>query len=39
MRNSAYSYPFAVKLNKGVGCCNTLNILSNKGGVLNKTED
>ena len=32
-------YLFAVKLNKCVGSCNTLNGLSNKLGVPNKTED
>ena len=31
-------YPFTVKLNKCVGSCNTLNGLSNKGSVPNKTE-
>ena len=31
-------YPFTVKLNKYVGSCNTLNGLSNKGSVPNKTE-
>ena len=32
-------YPFAVKLDKYVGSCNTLNDLSNKACVPNKTED
>ena len=32
-------YPFAVKLNRCVGNCNTLNDLSNKVYVPNKTED
>ena len=32
-------YPFTVKLNKCVGSCNTLNNLSNKVCVSNKTED
>ena len=32
-------YPFAVKLDKYVGSCNTLNDLSNKVCVPNKTED
>ena len=32
-------YPFAVKLDRSVGSCNTLNDLSNKVCVLNKTED
>ena len=32
-------YPFAVKLDKCVGGCNTLNDLSNKICVSNKTED
>ena len=32
-------YPFAVKLDRYVGSCNTLNDLSNKVCVLNKTED
>ena len=32
-------YPFAVKLDKCVGSCNTLNDLSNKVCVPNKTED
>ena len=32
-------YPFLVKFNKCVGSCNTLNDLSNKVCVPNKTED
>ena len=32
-------YPFEVKLNRCVGSCNTLNDLSNKVCVPNKTED
>ena len=32
-------YPFAVKLDRCVGSCNTLNDLSNKAWVPNKTED
>ena len=32
-------YPFAVKLDRCVGSCNTLNDLSNKVWVPNKTED
>ena len=32
-------YPFAVKLDRWVGSCNTLNDLSNKVCVPNKTED
>ena len=32
-------YPFAVNLDKCVGSCNTLNDLSNKICVPNKTED
>ena len=32
-------YPFAVKLDKCIGSCNTLNDLSNKACVPNKTED
>ena len=34
-----YYYLFTVKLNKCVGSCNTLNDLSNKVCVPNKTED
>ena len=32
-------YPFAVKLDRCVGSCNTLNGVSNKVCVPNKTED
>ena len=32
-------FPFAVKLDGSAGSCNTLNDLSNKVYVLNKTED
>ena len=32
-------YPFTIKLEKCVGSCNTLNDLSNKVCVPNKTED
>ena len=32
-------YPFAVKLDRYVGSCSTLNGLSNKVCVPNKTED
>ena len=32
-------YPFAVKLNRCVGSCNTLNDSSNKVCISNKTED
>ena len=35
----SYYYPFTVKLDKCVGSCNTLNDLSNKVSVSNKTED
>ena len=43
LRSNEYSqefhyYPFAVKLNRRVGSCNTLNDLSNKVCVPNKTE-
>ena len=31
-------YPFAVKLDRCLGSCNTLNYLSNKVGVPNKAE-
>ena len=34
-----HSYPFAVKLDRCVGSCNTLNDLYNKVCVPNKTED
>ena len=32
-------YPFAIKLDRCVGSCNTLNDLSNKVCIPNKTED
>ena len=32
-------YPFAVNLDRCVGSCNTLDDLSNRVSVLNKTED
>ena len=32
-------YPFAVKLDRSVGSCNTLNDSSNKVCIPNKTED
>ena len=32
-------YPFQVKLDRGVGSCNTLNDLSNKVCIANKLED
>ena len=32
-------YPFAVQVDRCVGCCNTLNDLSNKICVPNKIED
>ena len=35
----SHYYPFTVKLDKYVGSCNTLNDLSNKVHVPNKTED
>ena len=34
-----HHYPFIVKLDKCIGSCNTLNDLSNKVCVHNKTED
>ena len=34
-----HHYPFAVKLDRCVGSCNTLNDLSDKVCVPNKTED
>ena len=36
---SNHYYPFTVKLDRCVGSCNTLNDLSNKVCVPNKTED
>ena len=32
-------YPFLVKLDRRVGSCNTVNHLSNKGCIPNKTAD
>ena len=32
-------YPFAVKLDRCIGSCNTLNEFSNNSCVSNKTED
>ena len=32
-------YPFAVKLDRCAGSCNTINDLSNKACVLNKSEE
>ena len=37
-RQEFHYYPFAVKLDRSVGSCNTLNDLSNKVCVPNKTE-
>ena len=34
-----HCYPFSVKLDRFVGSCDTLNVLSNKVCVPNKTED
>ena len=34
-----HCYQFAVKLDRSVGNCNILNVLSNKVCVPNKTED
>ena len=34
-----YYYPFAVKLDRCIGSCNTLNDLSDKACIPNKTED
>ena len=36
-RQEFHYYPFAVKLDRGVGICNTLNDFSNKVCVPNKT--
>ena len=38
-RQEFYYYPFAIKLDRCVGSCNTLNDVSNKVCVPNKTED
>ena len=32
-------FPFAIKLDKSVGKCNTLNDLNNEERIPNKTED
>ena len=34
-----HHYPFAIKLNRCVGSCNTVNDLSNKVCIPNKTEN
>ena len=34
-----YYYPFSVNLDRCVGSCNTVNDLSNRVSVPNKTED
>ena len=44
LHRNAYSpefhyYPFVVKLDRCIGSCNTVNNLSNKVCVPNKTED
>ena len=39
MKKEFHYYPFAVKLDRCVGSCNTLNDLSNKACVPNKIED
>ena len=38
-RQEFHYYPFAVKLDKWVGSCNSLNEFSNKVCVPNKTEE
>ena len=38
-RQELHYYPFAVKLDRCVGSCNTLNDLPNKVCVPNKIED
>ena len=38
-RKEFHYYPLVVKLDRCVGNCNTLNYLSNKVCVPNKTED
>ena len=38
-RQEFYYYPFAVKLSRYVGSCNTLNDLSNKAYIQIKKED
>ena len=39
MNTEFHYYPFAVKLDRCVGSCNTLNDLSNTVCALNKMED
>ena len=39
LSNELHYYPFAIKLDRCVGSCNTLNDLPNKVCVPNKTED
>ena len=39
MYQSTYDSPFAVKFDRCVGSCNTLNDLSNKLFIPNKTKD
>ena len=39
MQSRLVLYSFAVKLDRRVGSCNSLNDLSNKACVPNKTED
>ena len=39
MQQDFHYYPFVVKLHRCVGSCNTLDDLSNKVCVPNKTED
>ena len=34
-----HCYPFSLKLDRSIGSCNTLNDLSNKLCIPNKTED
>ena len=39
VKNYSHYYPFAIKLDRCVGSCNTINDLSNKVCVPNKTKD
>ena len=39
LTNTLHCYPFVVNLDRCVGSCNTLDCLSNKACVSNKTED
>ena len=39
VKNYSHYYPFAIKLDRCVGSCNTINDLSNKVCVPNKPED